>query len=409
MAQTNYTPIQLYYSTTASAVPTSGNLANGELGLNIADMKLYAKNSAGVVTLLASNAATSGVSSFQTSLSGLTPSTSTTGAVTLAGTLGTANGGTNLTSFTSGGVVYASSTSALATGSALTFNGTVLTLGTSAALPITGSKFSIGNDANSALRLAISNQNAGASALVGIDFEPAGGGWKIDVPSDTSGFVPPMYFKAGASTNVTFAYGGNVGIGTTSPAAKLDVTTATAGFATILTNTNGATDSNGLYIKAGTGATEYNLRLSNTSGSTDFMAVKGNGNVGIGTTSPKEILDSRGAAVFSGDNATGTNAYGTASGILLSTSSDNTTARITAVSNGANSVILTLRSLSSGSAVNVLTLASSGAVGVGDTPSYGTAGQVLTSGGSGAAPTWAAAAGGISTGKSIAMAMIFGF
>jgi len=38
----------------------------------------------------------------------------------------------------------------------------------------------------------------------------------------------------------------------------------------------------------------------------------------------------------------------------------------------------------------------------------GTAGQVLTSNGAGA-PTWAAASGGISTGKAIAMAMIFGF
>ena len=45
----------------------------------------------------------------------------------VTGTLPTANGGTNLTSFTSGGVVYASSSSALATGSALTFDGTNLT------------------------------------------------------------------------------------------------------------------------------------------------------------------------------------------------------------------------------------------------------------------------------------------
>jgi len=47
----------------------------------------------------------------------------------VTGTLPTANGGTNLTSFTSGGVVYASSTSALATGSALTFDGTNLGIG----------------------------------------------------------------------------------------------------------------------------------------------------------------------------------------------------------------------------------------------------------------------------------------
>lgn len=40
--------------------------------------------------------------------------------------------------------------------------------------------------------------------------------------------------------------------------------------------------------------------------------------------------------------------------------------------------------------------------------SAGTAGQVLTSNGA-SAPTWAAASGGITTGKSIAMSMIFGF
>ena len=46
----------------------------------------------------------------------------------VTGTLPVANGGTNLTSFTANGVVYASSTSALATGSALTFDGTNLSV-----------------------------------------------------------------------------------------------------------------------------------------------------------------------------------------------------------------------------------------------------------------------------------------
>lgn len=58
MAQSGFTPISLYYSSTASSVPLAANLANGELALNTADMKLYAKNSGGTVTLLASNAAT---------------------------------------------------------------------------------------------------------------------------------------------------------------------------------------------------------------------------------------------------------------------------------------------------------------------------------------------------------------
>jgi hypothetical protein len=95
--------------------------------------------------------------------------------------------------------------------------------------------------------------------------------------------------------SVCVSTSGNVGIGTSSPGVRLDVTTATAGFAASLTNTNGASDSNGLYVKSGTVSTEYNLRLSNTSASTDFMVVKGNGNVGIGTSTPDRklvVLDS---------------------------------------------------------------------------------------------------------------------
>jgi hypothetical protein len=116
MSQAGYTPISLYYSTTAAAVPSSGNLVAGELALNTVDEKLYFKNSAGTVKLLASNATSAPVLSFSAGTTGLTPSTATTGAITLAGTLSTANGGTNLISFTSGGAMYATSTSALTTG-----------------------------------------------------------------------------------------------------------------------------------------------------------------------------------------------------------------------------------------------------------------------------------------------------
>jgi len=60
MAATNYTPIQLYNSSTASATPSAANLANGELAINIADGKLYYKDSGGTVKLLASNAGSAG-------------------------------------------------------------------------------------------------------------------------------------------------------------------------------------------------------------------------------------------------------------------------------------------------------------------------------------------------------------
>jgi hypothetical protein len=47
-----------------------------------------------------------------------------------------------------------------------------------------------------------------------------------------------------------------------------------------------------------------------------------------------------------------------------------------------------------GGGVARVTLNTSGAIGVGSTPAYGTSGQVLTSAGSAAAPTWSAPAGG---------------
>jgi hypothetical protein len=96
MAQTGYTPIQLYSSPTAAAVPTSGNLAAGELAINTTDEKLYFKNAAGTVKLLAAN---------------VTP---------------VANGGTALTAGTSGGVLAYTASGTLASSGALTQYGVVI-------------------------------------------------------------------------------------------------------------------------------------------------------------------------------------------------------------------------------------------------------------------------------------------
>ena len=57
MAATNYTPIQLYYSTTASQAPSAGNLTSGELAINITDGKLYYKDNGGVVQVIATKGA----------------------------------------------------------------------------------------------------------------------------------------------------------------------------------------------------------------------------------------------------------------------------------------------------------------------------------------------------------------
>jgi hypothetical protein len=141
MAQAGFTPIQLYYSSTATNLPIAGNLIAGELALNTADMKLYAKNSAGVVTLLASSASSSAtVSSVAVSggTTGLTTSggpITTSGTITLAGTLAVTNGGTGVGTLT--GIVKGNGTSVF----------TAAVAGTDFAAPTSGTTLLFGNGA----------------------------------------------------------------------------------------------------------------------------------------------------------------------------------------------------------------------------------------------------------------------
>lgn len=144
MAQTNYTPISLYYSTTAAAVPVNTNLVNGELAINITDGKLFYKDNAGVVQTIATKAAVTNVSSITFGSTGLTPATATTGAVTVAGTLAVANGGTGVTSSTGTGSVVLDTSPTLVTpvlgvATATTVNKVTLTA------PATGSTLTIAN------------------------------------------------------------------------------------------------------------------------------------------------------------------------------------------------------------------------------------------------------------------------
>ena len=106
------------------------------------------------------------VTSFSAGSIGFTPSTSSTGAVTLSGTLATGYGGTGLTSFTSGGAVYASSTSALTTGTL------PVSAGGTGATSFTANNLLVGNGTGTFARIApgssgnilISNGTAWTSA-----------------------------------------------------------------------------------------------------------------------------------------------------------------------------------------------------------------------------------------------------
>jgi hypothetical protein len=186
MAQTGYTPIQLYYSSTTTNVPLAADLSNGELAINITDGKLFYKDNANAIQVIGwkttpTSAGGTGLTSYTAgdmiyyvsgtalsklaigasgrylSSSGSAPqwsapaaltktddtnvtltlggsaSTSLLNAASLTlgwtGTLATSRGGTGLSSFTANGVVYASSSSALTTGTALVFDGTNFGIG----------------------------------------------------------------------------------------------------------------------------------------------------------------------------------------------------------------------------------------------------------------------------------------
>ena len=60
MSASGFTPIQLYYSTTTSNAPVAGNLVLGELAINTTDGKLYYKNTAGLIKVLADGAVATG-------------------------------------------------------------------------------------------------------------------------------------------------------------------------------------------------------------------------------------------------------------------------------------------------------------------------------------------------------------
>lgn len=166
MAQTGYTPIKIYASSTASAVPLAGNLDNtngAELAINIADGKLFYKDSAGVVQVIGTKGGVGSSTNTQVlfnssgtvaGAAGLTwdgsfltvtsikDSALTSGRVTFAGASGLLTDaagltwdGTNFTAtqvrssgLTSGRVTFAGASGLLSDSSNLTWNGTTLAI-----------------------------------------------------------------------------------------------------------------------------------------------------------------------------------------------------------------------------------------------------------------------------------------
>jgi hypothetical protein len=143
MAATGYTPLSLYYTTTAAGVPLAANLVSGELAINITDGKLYYKNASNVVTLLASTAGAAGdvVGPASATDNALVRFDATTGklvqnsvgilsdAGVLTGLTGlTSSGSVTFSGLTSGRVTYATAGGQLIDSANLTFDGSQLTI-----------------------------------------------------------------------------------------------------------------------------------------------------------------------------------------------------------------------------------------------------------------------------------------
>jgi len=131
MAQTGFTPIQLYSSSTATNVPLAANLATGELAINITDGKLFYKDNAAAVQVIGWK---------------VVPTTA---------------GGTGLTSYTAGDLPY------YATGTTLSKLGigastTVLTSSGTAPQWTAQSALSVGTAAN-----LLSNATTGVMQITG--------------------------------------------------------------------------------------------------------------------------------------------------------------------------------------------------------------------------------------------------
>jgi hypothetical protein len=122
-----------------------GNGTNSATRLGIGSNGYLLTSNGTTATWAAAPAA--GVTSFSAGTTGFTPSTGTTGDITLSGTLGVASGGTNLTSYTSGDLLYASGTTTISKLGIGTTN-YVLTAGASAPQYVAQSTLSVGTATN---------------------------------------------------------------------------------------------------------------------------------------------------------------------------------------------------------------------------------------------------------------------
>jgi len=158
----------------------------------------------------------SNVSSFQTSLSGLTPSTATTGAVTLAGTLGVDSGGTGQTTYTDGQLLIGNSTGNTLAKSTLTAGTGISITNGSGSITVAStvtSGVTITNDTSTATSLYPTFTSATTGSVAGLSvtsskftFVPSTGTFTVPNVEASNGMIVN---SATVSTNYSIPVGSN--------------------------------------------------------------------------------------------------------------------------------------------------------------------------------------------------------
>ena len=183
MSATNYTPIYLYNSGTATNTPSASNLGAGELAINYADGKLFYKDGSAAVQVIA----------WKT-----TPTTA---------------GGTGLTSYTAGDLPYYASGSALSKLGIGTAN-YVLTSSGTAPQYVAQSTLTVGNATN-AVNVGTTDNTSSSSTYYPTLVSATSGNNPITTSSTKLSFVPSTgkltatsYGGAWAGSTIGTTYGG---------------------------------------------------------------------------------------------------------------------------------------------------------------------------------------------------------
>jgi hypothetical protein len=158
------------------------------------------------------------------------------------------------------------------------------------------------------------DSNAPTTQYGFLAFDGTDNGLKLQ-NANSSGF---LRFDTNATEKMRITAAGNVGIGTTSPATKLDVAFPSDGTAGAVFGYTGGTNNPRIFFNVNESTSKGQIIMSGSSGAldlgigaggTEIITLKGTGNVGIGTSTANTLLSIDGAA----DNGLSIQGIGTTS------------------------------------------------------------------------------------------------